>query len=83
MTRLDCFKNFQFHPMLAKDYKRLSKEEHSQCLVFIINNDDLDKSEFAAKVNRWFLDNPNKPRRWTLMCDLVMQANGGAYDGQQ
>ncbi len=75
IKNLHAFSNqMRWHP-IGKLLKRMTTEERIACLDFIIENDTLSKDDFAFKANRWFLDNPNKPKHYTEMVDVVTQCN--------
>jgi phage-related protein len=75
MTRLEAFNSFVECPVNCKILERLSWGERLECVEFIKQNDELDLNMFAEKVNRWYLDQPHKPKHLTDMWALVLQAN--------
>lgn len=77
MTRLLKFYGYEDHPWLRKDFAKLSSAERLMCITFIKQHEPLGRPEFAELVNRWFLDNPNKPKNWTVMVTLVASTNSG------
>ena len=74
MTILEAFESFEKCPLRGKIYKRLSNKERIDCVAFIVHNEDLPKWEFEQKLNRWLIDE-EKPKRFTDMWSLVLEAN--------
>lgn len=77
--RIANFRSFKNHLIIGQCFKALSQNEIDLCEQFIMENDHLDKNEFALKVNRWMVDNPkNRPsqKKASAMWALVCQANG-------
>ncbi len=72
--RKDKFISFCEHPFQRKLLAKLSFSERNLCIAFIVENDKLNKDDFAEKVNRWLLDKP-KPKNFTTMWSLVTQCN--------
>jgi hypothetical protein len=61
--------------MFGRDLKKLKPDEIAACEQFIRDHEHLSFGDYALKCNRWMLDQP-KPKRYSLMWALVMQANG-------
>lgn len=76
MNRLIKFESFAQDLMLGKLYGKLTTDELRLCREFLITNAGLDRNQFCEKVNRWYLDNPNKPKHLTDMWALVLQSAG-------
>lgn len=75
MSRLKNFEKLMDHPMLGKDFKRLSTQEVGECLNFITETDSLDKNAYCEKVNRWKLDRPDlRTKNHTIMWALLLQS---------
>lgn len=73
MSRLQRFEAHALHPINGKLFRKLSVEEREKCRQFIRSNGHLDRNEFGHMVNRWMLDEPNKPKNHTTMWALVSQ----------
>lgn len=71
LRRLQKFQDLKHDFMLSKVMAKLNKMELELCVKFITDNEELDKNEFCAKANRWYLDDPNKPKRLTDMWAIV------------
>jgi hypothetical protein len=69
--RLLAFERLSEHPWFNKVYKKLSASERWACRDFIIRNAKADPHEFESAINRWFLDNNQKPKNWTSMMELT------------
>lgn len=67
------FYSFEKHPRLGKIFKRLNTHERLACREFLATNGQLNKNEFNFNVNRWFLDDPNKPKHHADMWALVSE----------
>lgn len=70
MDRIAKFKALENHPMLKKQYTKLTKKDHSFCIDFLTSN-KLDKNEMAFKINRLFIDE-EKPKNWLVMQELLI-----------
>lgn len=73
--RLIKFESFSKHPMHKGLFKKLSGAELDRCRKFIFDNESLNHNEFAAKANRWMLDQ-ERPKNYSTMWALVFQSNG-------
>lgn len=65
------FWDFEKHPWLGKVFKKLSTEEINICLSFIEKNAGCSVDDFDQRVQRMFLDVPNKPKNWTSIMELL------------
>lgn len=72
--RIQNFNQMKSHAVLGKLFKKLTKDELKQTENFILENDHLDKNEYAIKCNRWFLDK-KAPKHHSDMWAIVLQAN--------
>jgi hypothetical protein len=77
MTRLEKFESLQNHPWLKKSWGKLKTVEREIARQFLNENAQLDRGQFEFKVNRMFLDQPNKPKNWTIILELLANANSG------
>ena len=75
MDRLANFKSLKTHAWFNRVYKKLNAADIKFCEEYLNNNKHLDKNEFEFKVVRIFLDNPNKPKNWTLIQELLANSN--------
>ncbi len=74
-NRLAKFRSFKDHGWLKRIYKKLSAKDLELAEQFILEKDSLDQNEFEMAVNRMFLDQPSKPPKWTLICELLANSN--------
>lgn len=74
-NRLTTFLAYKEHPWLHKPFKRLTRAEIEICQVFIQQNSALAKGEFEFKINRMFLDKPEKPKHYKEILELLTCAN--------
>ena len=75
MSRLNNFYKLESHPMLGKDFKKLSKMELADCLSFLKETESLGKNDYCEKVNRWKLDRPDlRTKNHTIMWALLLQS---------
>lgn len=51
--------------------KKLKKDEIEFCRKFLIENESLDRNEFAKKVNRLFIDEKNPPKNRHIIAELI------------
>jgi hypothetical protein len=59
---------------MHKAYKKLSPAELSLAEGFIKENEQLDRDEFATRVNRMFLDK-EKPKHFPIIMELLTSCN--------
>ena len=75
-NRMHRFNELSKHPMLGKDFKKLTLSEVLECHALIKNLSDLSDDDFLLKINRWKMDQPEKrsPRhgiQWGLMAQSI------------
>lgn len=62
------------HPIEKKLFSKLSKFEESYVDAFVYQNRDLSTNDWAEKVNRLFLNDPDKPKNhkdiWAILLNL-------------
>lgn len=76
MKRLEKFQSFSTHPWHHKNFAKLKPFEIELAEAFIRENDQLERAPFEAKVTRLWLDEPEKrPKRWTIIMELLSCAN--------
>ncbi len=73
--RTGRFSTLMRHPILGRIAARLTKEEHHECLQFILDHGEMAHLDFEHEINRMFIDRPQKPRHWTEMSELLMASN--------
>lgn len=77
MSRLTYLTSKKGHPHYGKLFKRLAGDEVAEILDFIGKHEHFNKAEFEFAVNRMHLDQPNKPKNWTIIQELLLVANHG------
>jgi hypothetical protein len=57
--------------------KKLKINEEIILINFLQTADELGfgPNEFEFKTNRLFLDNPNKPKNWSVICEILSCVN--------
>lgn len=75
MNRLMRFDAYATHPWLQKAYRKLKRAELDLAHKFIAENDALSQGDFEHKVNRMFLFQPDKPKNWTIILELLTCCN--------
>lgn len=75
MTRAEAFQELKAHPWHKRTFAKLSSEELGLCLSFLEENAALPREEFEKAVNRMFLDSVVKPKRWTMVLELLSLSN--------
>lgn len=73
MSRLENFRKLREHPMIGKDFKKLSQAELTICEIFIQEREGMTNDQFMHDANRWYLDQP-KPKNYDYMWGLVIQS---------
>lgn len=72
--RQQKFDELKNHPYLSKLFKKLKNEDLIFCEKFLEETKALTKDEFATKVIRLNLDNPNKPKAWKEIEELLISS---------
>lgn len=75
MDRKTALIKLAAHPMIGKIYNKLSEEELSLVTNFVHKHHELSIADFEYKANRWFLDDPNKPKRLSDMWAILVEIN--------
>ncbi len=75
MTRFDRFMLIPQNPMLAKTYAQLSATEKGFVRQFLVQTVRDDANTYATKVNRLFLDEPQKPLHHAAMIEVLLSCN--------
>jgi hypothetical protein len=76
MTRLDIFKEkCATDPFWKPLAKRLTKGEVLIAENFLDSRWTLSHLEFEYSVTRMFLDQPNKPKNWAIIQELLFLSN--------
>jgi len=74
MQRFIKLQELKKHPVEKKLFKKLSKFELSYVDAFVFHNRDLSTNDWAEKVNRLFLNDPDKPKNhkdiWAILLNL-------------
>lgn len=63
------------HPWFERLYLKLKKDDIKIMVDFLEMNLNLNKGDFEFKLNRLFLYNPNKSKRWKEISELLMVIN--------
>lgn len=71
MQRLKKMIGLWGHAYYKKFMFKLKDLELAIIADFIKENEDLSRDDFVYKVNRMFLDNPNKPKNYALIQELL------------
>lgn len=74
-SRLEKFTEYINHIEKHPIMRKLSLHEISQCMKFMVDTADLSRDDFAHKLNRLFLDCPEKPKNWVIMDDMMTRCN--------
>lgn len=73
--RYDKLHSYSAHPWFSRYYNKLSTTDLKIINNFLYENRALGKDAFEKKVVRMFLDNPDRPRRWSIIIELLANAN--------
>lgn len=73
--RVANFEALKTHPWLSRIYARLRGEDVAYARDFLGRHTALAKGDFESAVNRMFMDNPAKPKRWKEIQELLLCAN--------
>lgn len=74
-SRSELYDGQRDHPWLGRLHTQLSAREDALARQFICDHDHLDVGPFELAVNRMFVDRPNRPRRWTIIMELLTCVN--------
>ena len=78
-ARLKRLEEFKEHAWHGKQMKKLKTDELKAIVDFIRANDDLDRDQYALKVNRWMVtDGAPRFKNHSLMWAMASQVNVGA-----
>ncbi len=75
MNRLEKFKTFKVHPRHSKLVAKLTAADRDFCEQWIADRAEMNADDFELAVNRMFMDNPNKPKHWPTIMELISSAN--------
>ncbi len=75
-ARLTALKALSDHAWYGKVLKQMSEAEFDLVVELIEEHGDLDRNEWTVKINRLYLDQPNKPKRLSLLQDVLMACRG-------
>lgn len=75
LTRVEILWNMVKKYHWEKRWKKLSAEEQKILVDFITKHEGDRKSDFEIAVNRLFLDKKEKPKNWTLVCEILCNVN--------
>ena len=75
MKRIDRFNELQNHPMLKKEFKRLTKTEFNFCVEYLRATENLDDNSYAEKTNRIGIETKlefkNKVTIWSILSQCI------------
>lgn len=74
MTRKEAFDNLANHAWQGRVFKMLSADDIKRCHDFLDIHQQLSHDQFIMRVNRMFLDQPDKPKTWTIILELLTSA---------
>lgn len=73
--RTSRFNNLALHPMLGRDFKKLTLSEVLECHALLESLSDLDDQSFLLRLNRWKMDQPEKrSKRHAIQWGLLSQS---------
>ena len=78
-TRLELVREKMTQYPYAKHAQKMTAREREIVTTFIAENDALYRGAFELKVNRMFLNQPEKPKRWVTICELLTVANSAFF----
>lgn len=71
-TKLNELKN---NPWYGSSRRQLKKNEIEIVISFIDQYSELNADDFELKINRFFLDTKDKPKRFTLIQEILSVLN--------
>lgn len=74
-NRLKRFREYWTHPWFKRVIKKLGAADIAFAESWIKRHEHLDLNDFQFATNRMFLDDPNKPKKWTIIVELISNAN--------
>lgn len=75
MNREQAFLSFSTHAFLHKLYAKMKANDRAIAFQFLQENAALSRADFEYKLNRFFLDKPEKPKNWAIISELLCNAN--------
>lgn len=74
MTRWDAFQQLSSHPWYERLFKKLSARDVDWAQRFLSETHHLPLPEFETRLNRVFLHDPNKPKAYITLWELLQVA---------
>lgn len=75
MNRIEAFMGLASDPWYSRVWKMLSMGQTQIAEGFLRRNAGLDHLEFEHAVSRMYLDNPDRPKNYAVIQDLLLAAN--------
>lgn len=67
--------SYRTRPHFNRIMEKLTTSDMSEIIAFVDDNGDLDRGSMEVKINRLYLDLPNKPKNWTRIQEILSCAN--------
>lgn len=68
-------KELEIHPWLKRLFQKLTKEDRERINKFIDTYGDDSPVGFEIRLNRLFMDQPEKPKRWKETMEILTNLN--------
>ena len=75
MTRLEKFHSLKDHPWYHRIYSKIPESDIAQIETWIKIRERCTAFEFECWINRLYIDNADKPKRWKEILDLLTASN--------
>ena len=73
--RIIRFESLKNDPWYSRLYPKLKEKDLGIIRSFLIDNEKLSNSDFEFKLNRFFLNNDDKPKNWKYILEFLMISN--------
>lgn len=73
MKRLETLEKLKTHAIIGKFFKKLKSSDLDIINKFLIETQQDDVNSYAEKVNRLFLDKPDKPKQWVTIWAILTE----------
>lgn len=73
MSRIEKLNQLRSHPMIGKDFKRLSEKALREVETFIRAREHMDDGQFMHDANRFQLGEPKDMKVYSIQWSLITQ----------
>ncbi len=75
LLRMKNLNDLKEHPWISKLFGKINQKDMDFLIYEIEESDGLDTDQWESRINRLFIDNPNKPKRWKELSEILSSIN--------